>query len=360
MHANLLKKYLSRYEKTSSRVPAVSRQTRDDLNVPSCVAVVEDYDYEANNRHDQDNLTDDEQASEDLPEIGTWGQKEDATDAKFGEALTYDQSRELQLMVERFSEVFSDRPGDTNVAEHLIDLTSDVPVRQTPYPVPFALQPSLKKELQQMKDLGIIPKSDSPYASHVVVVKDGSNRICIDFRRLNKITVTDPQPVPSPAESFLGMSEDKYFSKLAHTCEALGCPQDCFRDDGSTLRVPAERRFLEGMDNVVDYINDLLVHTKTWEEQLQILEELFKRLKAANLVARPTKCELGVNTSRLPRTPPWTVGLQGCNVEKRKDAPRPTTKKEIRSFLGLVGYYQPLIPNFAAIAAPLSDLTLKD
>ena len=67
-----------------------------------------------------------------------------------------------------------------------------------------------------MEDLGIIRKSDSPYASPVVVVKkkDVSNRICIDFRRLNKITVTDPQPVPSSAESFLGMSEDKYFSKL--------------------------------------------------------------------------------------------------------------------------------------------------
>ena len=111
------------------------------------------------------------------------------------------------MLVERFSEIFSDRPGDTNLAEHRIDLTSDVPVRQTPYAVPFALKPSLKKELQQMEDLGIIRKSDSPYASPVVVVKkkDEGNRICIDFRRLNKITVTDPQPVPSPAESFLSM-----------------------------------------------------------------------------------------------------------------------------------------------------------
>ena len=197
---------------TSSRVLDVSSQTRDDLNVPSCVAVVED--YEADNA--QHNLAGDEQGSEDLPEIGTWGQKEDAADVKFGEALTYDHNRELQMLVQRFSDIFSDRPGNTNLAEHRIDLTSDIPVRQTPYAVPFALKSSLKKELQQMEDLGIIRKSDSPYASPVVVVKKkyGSNRICIDFRRLNKITVTDPQPVPSPAESFLGMSEDKYFSKL--------------------------------------------------------------------------------------------------------------------------------------------------
>ena len=53
------------------------------------------------------------------------------------------------------------------------------------------------------------------------------------------------------------------------------------------------------------------------------------------------------------------VGFQDCNVEKVKDAPRPTIKIEIRSFLGLVGYYQPFIPNFAANAAPLSDLTRK-
>ncbi|KAK3783846.1 hypothetical protein RRG08_031687 [Elysia crispata] len=154
--------------------------------------------------------------------------KEGAADVKFGEALTHDQNRELQLMVQRFSEIFSDRPGDTNLAEHRIDLTSDVPVRQTPYPVLFALKSLPKKELPQMKDLGIIRKSDSPYVSPVVVVKkkNGSNRICIDFRRLNKITVTDPQPVPSPAESFLGMSEDKYFSKLDLT---KGYHQICVR-----------------------------------------------------------------------------------------------------------------------------------
>ena len=289
---------------TSSRVPEVSSQTRDDLNVPSCVAVVEDYDYEENNGHDQDNLTGDVQASEDLPEIGTWGHKEDAADVKFGEALTYDQNRELQLMVQRFSEIFSDCPGDTNLAEHRIDLTSNGPVRQTPYPVPFALQPSLKKELQQMEDLGIIRKSDSPYASPVVVVKkkDGSNYICIDFRRLKKITVTHPQPVPSPDESFLGMSEDKNFSKLDLTkgyhqilarlsdvhktafvtmgqhYELLRMPFGMF-NSGMTMK-RSVRRLLEGMDNVVDYIDYLLVHTKTCQEHLQVLEELFKRFKS--------------------------------------------------------------------------------
>ena len=67
-----------------------------------------------------------------------------------------------------------------------------------------------------MEEMGIIQKSNSSYSCPVVVVKkkDGSNRICIDFRRLNSITVIDPQPVPSPVDSFLSMREDRYFSKL--------------------------------------------------------------------------------------------------------------------------------------------------
>ena len=113
-------------------------------------------------------------------------------------------------------------------------------------------------------------------------------------------------------------------------------------NSGMTMR-RAVRRLLEGMDNVGDYIDYLLLHTKTWEEHLQVLHELFKRLRAVNLVGRPTKCELGARLDFRTKT-----------LRKRL-----TTKKEIRSFLGLVGFYQLFLPNFAAIAALLSYLTFK-
>ena len=79
------------------------------------------------------------------------------------------------------------------------------------------------------------------------------------------------------------------------------------------------------------------------------------------MTIRPTKCLFGVNTVDFlgHRLEEGLIGLHEGNVTKIRDAPRPTTKKQVRSFMGLAGYYRDFIPNFAALAAPLSDLSRK-
>ncbi|GFO24074.1 Zinc finger protein [Plakobranchus ocellatus] len=94
---------------------------------------------------------------------------------------------------------------------------------------------------------------------------------------------------------------------------------------------------------------------------MKTLSELFKRLQEANFTVRPVKCLLGSRTvdflgNGLGR---GAIGLQDENVEKVRNAPRPKTKREVRAFLGLVGYYKEFVPNFAAVSAPLSDLVRK-
>ena len=118
---------------------------------------------------------------------------------------------------------------------------------------------------------------------------------------------------------------------------------------------------IEDLDDVDFYWDDILVDTRTWEEHIRVLRELFSRLVQAGLTIRPMKCLFGVNSVDLlgHRLEQGMIGLHQDNVEKIKDAPRPSTKKQVRSFMGLAGYYRDFIPNFAVIAAALSDLTRK-
>ena len=121
----------------------------------------------------------------------------------------------------------------------------------------------------------------------------------------------------------------------------------------------AMKKLLHRLDNVEFYWDDILVHTRTWEEPIKALRELFRRLSAAGMTIRPTKFLFGVNTVDFlgHRLEEGLIGLHEDNLTKIRDAPRPATKKQITSFMGLTGYYRDFISNFAALAAPLSDLT---
>ncbi|GFR71510.1 retrovirus-related Pol polyprotein [Elysia marginata] len=129
------------------------------------------------------------------------------SDLQYGDQLTPDQRRQLGEIASSYSSIFSDRSGIVSTEEHRIELTSSTPVRQRPYPVSYAMRQTLRDVLRKMEDLEIIRKSSSPYSSPVVVVKKkyGSNRVCIDYRRLNKLTTFDPQPMTPPADIFQGM-----------------------------------------------------------------------------------------------------------------------------------------------------------
>ncbi|GFO02545.1 Zinc finger protein [Plakobranchus ocellatus] len=121
-------------------------------------------------------------------------------------------------------------------------------------------------------------------------------------------------------------------------------------NSGATL-TRAVKKLLSGMDNVVDDIDDLLIHTETWEADVRTLSELFRRPQEVNFTVRPVKCLLGSRTVDFLRHSlgRGAIDLQDENVEKVRNAPRPKTKREVRAFLRLFGYYKEFVQNFAAV-----------
>ena len=97
----------------------------------------------------------------------------------------------MEDLIDRYEHIFTDVPGDSNLTEHQIELTSEEPVRSKPYSIPYNVRKSLKEDIQAMLQMGVIRESKSPYASPVVVVrkKDGQNRVCVDYGKLNRLTV---------------------------------------------------------------------------------------------------------------------------------------------------------------------------
>ena len=135
----------------------------------------------------------------DFLEIGGYVAKESVKDVATGDNLSHEQRAEFMDFANQFQSLFTEAPGTTSLAQHHINLTSDQPVRSRPYPVPYSLRESLKKDITDVMKMGVIRESSSSYALPVVVVKkkDNTNRICVDYRKLNKLTVFDPEAMPT-------------------------------------------------------------------------------------------------------------------------------------------------------------------
>ena len=295
------------------------------------------------------------------------------------------QKDEIKKMVEEFTEVISDIPGKTTVGEHIIKLVNKKPITLKPYTIPSHMAGKLKEEINLMLKLGIIEESKSPYSSPLVLIKkkDGSVRTCVDYRKLNKITRTVAEVIPNPEDILNNMTHSRYFSKLDLTKGYWQIPLQKDSQEYTAFQGPDAlyqfkympfglstapatfnrimRKLFGHLDKVETYFDDICVHTEDWETHIKTLRQVFETLKEAGFTVKPGKMEIGKKSINFlgHRIGGGLLKPESDNVQKVLKLERPTTKKQVRSLVGLISYYNKFIPNFSTLTAPLTDLTRK-
>ena len=134
---------------------------------------------------------------ENLLDIGNLKGTETYKDIRISEDLTAEQRRQVIELLEEYQDIFTERPGTTDLGEHQIELTTADLIRTKPYAMPYSKRKEVEEEVQKMLEMGVIEPSKSPYNSPIVIVekKDNTNRFCIDFRRINAATKFDSEPM---------------------------------------------------------------------------------------------------------------------------------------------------------------------
>ena len=298
--------------------------------------------------------------------------------------------REISAVLEEYRDVFpADLPAGLpprRGVDHRIDLEpgSRPPCKQT-YRMSYSEMEELKKQLGEYLEKGQIRPSASPYGAPVLFVKkkDGSLRLCVDYRALNKLTIRNRYPIPRIAELLDRLKGARVFSKLDlrqgyHQIRVAEGHEErtAFRtrygqfeflvlpfgltNAPATFMTLMNEVFQPALDRfVVVFMDDILVYSSSMEEHARHLRAVLDILRQHKLYAKMSKCEFCQHKVDFLG---HVVTDKGVSVDPKKVAavqewPRPGSVHDVRSFLGMTNFYRVFIRGYADIAAPLTDLT---
>ncbi|KAM2369066.1 hypothetical protein ACFXTH_046546 [Malus domestica] len=295
-------------------------------------------------------------------------------------------------LVKHFPDVFPDDlpelPPDRDV-EFTIDLLPGIDhIPLTPYRMASAELKELKVQLQELMDKGFIQPSTSPWGAPVLFVrkKDGTLRLCIDYRQLNRVTIKNRYPLPRIDDLFNQFRGACVFSKInlrsgyyQLKIKSEDVPKTAFMtryDHNEFLVMPfrltnAPAAFMDLMIRVfqpyidmfvIVFIDDILVYSKSKAKHVRHLTLVLKRLRKHQLYAKFSKCQFWLNQVAFLG---HVISAQGIQVDPQKTAAvenweKPRTVTEVRCFLGLACYYRWFVKDFSVTVLPLTRLTRKD
>lgn len=315
-----------------------------------------------------------------------------------GEDEAYDEKvkeevlpEEVQSVLDEYEDkVFVETAGLGKVQgfEHKIVTTEDTPITSKPYRMTWQEDKFLKETLDDLLDKGLIRRSDGEWTAPVIFVskKTGELRVCQDYRKLNRITVKDGYPLPHVDDLIDSVGGSSWFSTLdaANGFWQIPMAEDSVSKTGFTtkygtfvfLTMPfgltsAPATFQRVMTTILQdyigdfvyvFIDDIIIFSKTQQDHANHLRLVFEACMKYNLRLKKKKCYFCRQEVEYLG---HTISINGIlpngrNTEKVQNMPKPRNAKDIRSFLGMTGYYRRFVQDYASMAEPLTKMTRKD
>lgn len=288
----------------------------------------------------------------------------------------------------RYDRLFSDTMGTTDLVEHEIIFEAPTACNDRLRRYSDSQKIIIEKELDKMLAEGVIRPSKSPFASAVVLVKKkgGDWRFCIDYRRLNKHTKKDQYPLPFMRDLIHGVKHARFFVALDLRAGYWQIPMARSSVEKTAFRthrglyeftvmpfglVNAPATFQRFMDQLLGdlysqgiscYLDDVLIASETEEDCLRLLKEVLARLDDAGCRVKLSKCQFGPSSLTYLGFLLSKGSLKPLEEKVRaiEELMSPRCQRELRSALGLLGFYRIFIPDFGNIAAPLNELLKKN
>jgi hypothetical protein len=307
--------------------------------------------------------------------------------------MVFSLAAESISVVEEFMDVFPEElpgmPLEREVEFYIDLLPGTALITKRPYCMaPIELANLKHFQIIELQQKGYIRPSSSPWGAPELFVtkKDGSMRMCIDYRSLNEVTIKNKYPLPRIDDLFDQLQGAMYFSKidLRSGYHQLRIKEADIQKTAFVTRygqyefttmpfgltnAPTffmnlmNKVFMEELDKfVVDFIDDILIYSKNREDHERHLRIVLGRLSAHQLYAKLSKCEFWLEKIAFLRHIFTAEGIEvdPSKVEAVSKWKQPSNVSEVQSFLGMVGYYRRFIKGFSSIARPMTKLLKKD
>ena len=324
---------------------------------------------------------------DEIEDTSSWTSERLREEVKLGDQLDNEQKDKVWTMLMELKEALSEGENDIGAAKvepHRIELTNETPIWQKARSFSQPINEEINRQCQDLLVNDIIEYSDSNWSSPIVPVRkgDGSLRLCVDYRQVNKVTCTEKFPMPNLSKCIYRASNVKYFTKLdlirgyyqvpiepqSREYTAFSTCENHFqfkrlsfglKNSGIAFQKLMQQILSPVMcSNVIVYIDDILIMSQSYEEHLTMVKKVLNLLRQYGIKIKVTKCEWFVDSVTFLGHVVSREGIRKSEdfTRKVRNIERPVTIKQMRQFLGLINFQRKFVKNCSLLTKPFSEL----